>query len=62
MGIEVQSNPPLGMCSQDEPILIADEYNGAQQATVPDETGFYTIFIEGQGNPQILWVLKMISY
>ena len=46
------NDPPLD--NQDEDILITDEYNAegdSEYAAGPDEIGFYTFFLEGQGNP-----------
>ena len=48
------NDPPLNLDTQDEDILIADEYNSAddsEYAVGSDEIGFYTFFLEGQGNP-----------
>ena len=47
------NDPPLDLDSQDEDILIADEYNpqdNSEYAVGPDELGIYTFFLEGQGN------------
>ena len=47
------NDPPLDLDTQDEHILIADEYNlkdNSKHAVGPDELGFYTLFLEGQGN------------
>ena len=47
-------DPPLDSDTQDEDILITDEYiteDDSEYAIGPDETGFYTFFLEGQGNP-----------
>ena len=49
----VLNDPPLDPDTQDEDILIADEYNSednSKYAVGPDEVGFYTFFLEGQGN------------
>ena len=49
----VLNDPPLDLDTQDEDILIADEYNpkdDSEYAVGPDEIGFYTFFFEGQGN------------
>ena len=46
------NDPPLDPDTQDEDILIADEYNAeddSKYAVGPDEIGFYTFFLEGQG-------------
>ena len=48
------NDPPLDPDTQDEDILITDEYiveDGSKYAVGPDEIGFYTFFLEGQGNP-----------
>ena len=48
------NGPPLDLDAQDEDILITDEYNPKddnEYAVGPDEIGFYTFFLEGQGNP-----------
>ena len=48
------NDPPLDLDTQDEEILIADEYiteDDSEYAVGPDEIGFYTFFLEGQGNP-----------
>ena len=50
----VLNDPPLDLDTQDEDILITDEYNpidDSEYAVGPDEIGFYTFFLEGQGNP-----------
>ena len=50
----VLNDPPLDLDTQDEDILIADEYNAENDSKYtigPDEMGFYTFFLEGQGNP-----------
>ena len=50
----VLNDPPLDPDTQDEDILIADECNpkdDSEYAVGPDEIGFYTFFLEGQGNP-----------
>ena len=51
------NDPPLDPDTQDEDILIADEYDpedDSEYAVGPDEIGFYTFFpegfLEGQGN------------
>ena len=49
----VPNDPPLDPDTQDEDILIADQYNPQDEsdyAVGPDELGFYTFFLEGQGN------------
>ena len=49
----VLNNPPLDLYSQDVDILIADQYNPQDDSDYPvgpDELGFYTFFLEGQGN------------
>ena len=48
------NDPPSGTGTTDEPIPLDDGHNGSkdeQQAIGTDETGFYTFFIKGQGNP-----------
>ena len=48
------NDPPLDLDTQDKDILIADEYNpqdDSEYAIGSDELGFYTFFLEGQGNP-----------
>ena len=48
------NDPPLDLDTQHEDILIADEYNPQDDSKYPvglDELGFYTFFLEGQGNP-----------
>ena len=48
------NDPPLDPDTQDEGILIADEYiiqDDGKYAVGPDEIGFYIFFLEGQGNP-----------
>ena len=50
----VPNDPPLDLDTQDEDILIADEYNAEDDSKYTvgsDEIGFYTLFLEGQGNP-----------
>ena len=50
----VQIDPPLDPDTQDEDILIIDEYNtedDSEYTVGPDEIGFYTFFLEGQSNP-----------
>ena len=49
----VLNDPPLDLDTQDEDTLITDEYNpkdDSEYAVGPDEIGFYTFFLEGQGN------------
>ena len=49
----VLNDPPLDLDTQDKDILITDEYitkDDGQYAVGPDEIGFYTFFLEGQGN------------
>ena len=49
----VLNDLPLDPDNQDEDILITDEYNpqnDSEYAVGPDEIGFYTFFLEGQGN------------
>ena len=49
----VLNDPPMDPDTQDEDILIADEYNpkdDSEHTVGPDEIGFYTFFLEGQGN------------
>ena len=48
------TDPPLDPDTQDEDILITDEYiieDDSKYIVGPDEIGFYTFFLEGQGNP-----------
>ena len=48
------NDPPLNLDIKDEDILSADEYiieDDSEYAVGPDEIGFYTFFLEGQGNP-----------
>ena len=50
----VLNDPPFYLDTQDEDILITDEYiteDDSKYAVGPDEIGFYTFFLEGQGNP-----------
>ena len=50
----VPNDPPLDLDTQDKDILITDEYvieDDSEYAVGPDEIGFYTFFLEGQGNP-----------
>ena len=47
----------LDLDTQDEDILIADQHNPQDNSDYivgPDELGFYTFFLEGQGNPSDL--------
>ena len=47
------NDPPLDLDTQDEDILIADEYDpqdDSEYAVGPDELGFHTFILEGQGN------------
>ena len=47
------NDPPLDPNTEDEDILIADEYNpqdDSEYAVGPDELGFYTFCLEGQDN------------
>ena len=47
------NDPPLDLDTQDEDILIANEYiakDDGEYTVDPDEIGFYTFFLEGQGN------------
>ena len=49
----VPNDPPLDPDTQDEDILITDEYvieDDREYTVAPDEIGFYTFFLEGQGN------------
>ena len=49
----VLNDPPFDPDTQDEDILITDEYNAeddSKYAVDPDEIGYYTFFFEGQGN------------
>ena len=48
------NDPPLDPDTQDEDILIPDEYiveDDSEYAVGPDKIGFYTFFLQGQGNP-----------
>ena len=50
----VPNDPPLDPDTQDEDILISDEYiaeDDSKYTVGPDEIGFYTFFLEGHGNP-----------
>ena len=50
----VLNDPPLDLDTQDEAILITYGYNPQDDSDYPvgpDELGFYTFFLEGQGNP-----------
>ena len=50
----VLNDPPLDPDTQDEDILITDEYDpkdNSEYAVCPDEKVVYTFFLEGQGNP-----------
>ena len=49
----VLNDPPLDLDTQDEDILITDQYkpqDDSDYAVGPDKLGFYTFFLEGQGN------------
>ena len=52
------NDPPLDPDTQDEDILVADQndpQNDSDYPVGPDELGFYTFFLEGQGNlPDLL--------
>ena len=54
----VPNSPPLDLDTQDENILIADQNDPQDDSDYPvgpDELGFYTFFLEGQGNlPDLL--------
>ena len=48
------NDPPLDPDTQDEDILIADQNDPQHDSDYPvgpDELSFYTLFLEGQGNP-----------
>ena len=48
------NDPTLDPDTQDEAISITDQYNPQDDSDYPvgpDELGFYTFFLEGQGNP-----------
>ena len=48
------NDPPLSLDTQDEDILITDEYiieDDSEYTVGPDEIGCYTFFLELQGNP-----------
>ena len=50
----MQNNPPLDPDTQDDNILIADQNDPQDDSDYPvgpDELGFYTLSLEGQGNP-----------
>ena len=50
----VPNDPPSDPDTQDKDILISDQYipqDDSNYAVGPDELGFYTYFLEGQGNP-----------
>ena len=53
----VLNDPPLDPDTQDEDILITDEYiieDNSKYTVGPDEIGFYIFFLEGQGYPSDL--------
>ena len=56
----VWNDPPLDPDTQDEDILIADQNDPQDDSDYPvgpDELGFYTFFLEGQGNlPDLLGI------
>ena len=56
----VLNDPPLDPDTQDEDILIADKndpQDDSDYTVGPDELGFYTFFLEGQGNlPDLLCI------
>ena len=48
------NDPPLDPDTQDKDILIANKYDpkdDSEYAVGPDEIGFYTFFLDEQGNP-----------
>ena len=45
----MQNDPPSDPDTQDEDILIANQ-DDSDYPVGPDELGFYTFFLEGQGN------------
>ena len=48
------NDPPLDLDTQDKGILITDEYitqDDGEYTVGPNKIGFYTFFLEGQGNP-----------
>ena len=52
------NDPPLDLDTQDADILITDEYitqDDGEYTVGPDEIGFYTFFLGGQGNPLTSW-------
>ena len=56
--VRVPTDPPLDLDTQDEDILITDEYiakDDGEYTIGPDDIGFYTFFLEGQGNKGTLW-------
>ena len=55
----VLNDPQLDPDTQNQDILIADEYIAQNEGHIPahpDEIGFYTFFLEEKGNPLIFWV------
>ena len=55
------NDPTLDPDTQDEDFLITDKYNAeddSEYAEGPDEIGFYTFFLEGQGNLPDLMGIK----
>ena len=57
----MQNDLPLDPDTQDEDILIADLFypqDDSDYPVIPDELGFYTLFLEGQGNPPDLMGIK----
>ena len=54
------NDPPSNPGTQDEDILIADQIDPEDDSDYPvgpDELGFYTFFLEGQGNlPDLLGI------
>ena len=56
----VPNNPPLDLDTPDEDILILDQNDPQDDSDYPvgpDELGFYTFFLEGQGNlPDLLGI------
>ena len=53
----VLNNPPLGPYTQDEDILITDEYNPedySEYAVGLDEIGFYTHFLKDKADKMLI--------
>ena len=55
--VRVLNNPPFDLDTPDEDICIPDQNDPQDDSDYPvgpDELGFYTFFLEGQGNPSDL--------